>query len=307
MPQHFEFGQHDGPRSNLSDPLAAVSMRPMLASDASLKREAVRQWTADPCGPDITAPPGTLEAIEQLLVGQRAAEPWLAQAFAYESTAGLDVLDVGCGQGIDLVEYANAGARATGIDLTPRHVELARSHVEALELTATVVHGDAEHLPFQDSSFDFVSSNGVLHHTPDMPAALREIRRVLRPGGETRIAVYNRRSFHYWLSQVMLGGILQRGLLEEGSMEGVLARRVERTSIGARPLVRVYGPSQLRRMLIDAGFIGVQTSIRGFNAEDTPISTWLARHTRLLDSSSVRERIGRVGGWYVIGAAQRGR
>jgi ubiquinone/menaquinone biosynthesis C-methylase UbiE len=279
----------------------------MLAIDDVLKSEAVRQWTADPCGPTIAVAPGTREAIEQLLAAQRVAEPWMAEAFGYSTRDGSDVLDVGCGQGIDLVEYLKGGARATGIDLTPRHVELARAHIEAMGLQATVMHGDAERLPFADASFDFVSSNGVLHHTPDMPTALREICRVLRPGGEVCIAVYNRRSFHYWLSQVMLGGILQRGLLEEGSMQGVLARSVERTSIGARPLVRVYSAAQVRGMLVDAGFVEVRTSVRGFNVEDTPISTWLSRHTRLLDSHEARERIGRVGGWYVVGVAQRGR
>jgi SAM-dependent methyltransferase len=292
---------------NLVESPAGVSMKTMFATDDAAKREAVRQWTADPCGPEITASPGTREAIEQLLIGQRAESPWIAPALGYESTAGLDILDVGCGQGIDLVEYASAGARATGIDLTPRHVEIARGHIDAMGLTATVLQGDAELLPFDDASFDIVSSNGVLHHTPDMPAALREIRRVLRPGGEARIAVYNRWSFHYWLSQVLLAGILQRELFEERSMEAVLARGVERTSIGARPLVRVYSPAQLRRMLFDAGLLDVCTSIWGFDVEDTPISTWLARHTSLLDRASVRERIGRIGGWYVVGVARRGR
>jgi ubiquinone/menaquinone biosynthesis C-methylase UbiE len=276
-----------------------------VTADPAAKSEAVRQWTADPCGPDITAHPGTRDAIMQLLVGRRAYAPWLAETLAYQSTSGLDVLDVGCGQGIDLVEYADAGARVTGIDLTPRHVELARSHVEAVGLTATVVNGDAEHLPFEDESFDRVSSNGVLHHTPDMPAALREIRRVLRPGGQARIIVYNRHSIHYWLMQVAIRGILQRGLLEDGSMEGVLAHYVEETSIGARPLVRVYSPRALRRMLVDVGLVGVQANVRGFNVEETPISLWLARHTHLLDSARVRDRIGRIGGWYVVGVGQR--
>ena len=279
----------------------------MSAINEAAKQEAVRQWTADPCGPDISAPPGTAEAIEQLVIGRRAYAPWFPQALGYASTAGLDVLDVGCGQGIDVVEYARAGARVTGIDLTQRHVELARSHVEALGLTAHIVQGDAERLPFADTSFDRVSSNGVLHHTPDMPAALREIRRVLRPGGEARIVVYNRRSFHYWLSQVLLEGIFYRGLLEERSMEGVLARNVERTSINARPLVRVYSPPRLRAMLSQASFTGVCTSVGGFNVEDTPISAVIARHTRLLDSPRVREKIGRIGGWYVMGVGHRGR
>jgi ubiquinone/menaquinone biosynthesis C-methylase UbiE len=274
-------------------------------SELAAKHEAVRQWTADPCGPEISARPGTAEAIEQLVAGRRAYAPWLAEALAYQASRGLDVLDVGCGQGIDLVEYARAGAHVTGIDLTPRHVDLARRHVEATGLPATIVQGDTEQLPFDDACFDRVCSNGVLHHTPDIAAALREIRRVLRPRGEARITVYNRRSFHYWLSQVLLGGIVQRGLLEEGSMEGVLARRVERTSIQARPLVRVYSPRQVRRMLRDAGFTAVRTAVRGFDIEDTPVSTWLASHTSLLDDPALRERIGRIGGWYVLGVARR--
>jgi ubiquinone/menaquinone biosynthesis C-methylase UbiE len=285
----------------------SLASNAMPATDDAAKREAVRLWTADPCGPAVTAPNGTREAIEQLLIGRRKYAWWFTQTLAYESSAGLDVLDVGCGQGIDLVEYARAGARVTGIDLTPRHVELARSHIEALGLVATVVQGDAERLPFEDASFDVVSSNGVLHHTPDMPAALREIRRVLRPGGTARIIVYNRRSFQFWIMQVGVRGILQRGLLKDRSMKGVMAHYVETTSIDARPLVRVYSPRQLRKMLIDARLERVQTSIGCFNANENPISELIARHTPLLDSASVRERIGHVAGWYVAGVGQRGR
>jgi ubiquinone/menaquinone biosynthesis C-methylase UbiE len=271
------------------------------------KRAAERQWTADPCGPDIEAAPGTAASMEQLLVGRRSYAPWFGEVLDYPSSAGLDVLDVGCGQGMDVVEYARAGARVTGVDLTPRHVELAVSHTRALGLDATIVRGDAEELPFAEASFDRVSSNGVLHHTPNMPAALREIHRVLRPGGEARIIVYNRRSFHYWLFQVLWQGICHGQLLIERSMEGVLARGVERSSIEARPLVRVYSPSALRRLLGDAGFRVVHTKIGGFNASDTPITDVLARHTHLLDSPRVRERIGSVGGWYVIAAGRRER
>jgi ubiquinone/menaquinone biosynthesis C-methylase UbiE len=192
-----------------------------------------------------------------------------------------------------------------GIDLTPHHAELARQHLAAMGLQATIVDGDAESMPFADMSFDRVSSNGVLHHTPDMPAALREIRRVLVPGGEARIIVYNRRSFHYWLSQVLLQGVLRRQLLEEGSMEGVLSANTEVSSIGARPLVRVYSAPQLQRMLTTAGFTNVRTTVRHFHVEDTPVTTWAAAHARWLHSPEVLDRIGRIGGWYVIGYGTR--
>jgi ubiquinone/menaquinone biosynthesis C-methylase UbiE len=277
----------------------------MVAIEDVAKQEAVRQWTADPCGPEVGAPPGTRAAIEQLLRGRREYAPWQPEVLAYASAAGRDVLDVGCGQGIDLVEYASAGARVTGVDLTPRHVDLARTHIEAMGLAATVVQGDAERLAFADASFDIVSSNGVLHHTPDMPAALREIHRVLRPGGRACVIVYNRRSIQYWLMQVATRGILQRGLLQERSMAGVLSRYVETTSIGARPLVRVYSARELHRMLHDAGFVAVRTQARGFHPEETPFSLLLARHTHALDSPAVRERIGRIAGWYLVGVGLR--
>ena len=167
---------------------------------------------------------------------------------------------------------------------------------------AHIVEGDAEVLPFAEATFDRVTSNGVLHHTPDMPAALREIHRVLKPQGETRVIVYNRASFHYWLTQVMFKGVLRGGLLRERSMAGVLASEVEYSSIGARPLVKVYTRRKLKTMLEDAGLRNIEVHARHFRFEDTPITyplrkSALARRARLLD------RMGRAGGWYLVARA----
>jgi ubiquinone/menaquinone biosynthesis C-methylase UbiE len=231
--------------------------------------------------------------------------PWMEASLAYSDTGGTRVLDVGCGQGIDVANYAMAGARVTGLDLTPRHVELARAHLEALGLEAEIVEGDAERLPFADERFDRVSSNGVLHHTPDMPAALRELRRVLRPGGEARVIVYNRSSLHYWLTQVVFIGLLRRRLFRERSMEGVLATSVEHSSNGGRPLVRVYSPRQVRRMLQAAGFDAVETTVRHFRAEDEWPWGYLEPYVHALRDPKVLDRIGRIAGWYVIGRGRR--
>ena len=269
------------------------------------KQAAITQWTADPCGPATNAEPGTRPYAEELLRGRAAYAQWFDEALDYDSASDLDVLDVGCGQGIDLIRYAIAGARATGVDLTPRHVELARAHVAALGLEAAVEEGDAEALHFPDAQFDRVSSNGVLHHTPNFDAALREIHRVLRPGGETRVIVYNRNSFHYWISQVFWQGIVQRQLLEERSMAGVLSRNVEYSTIGARPLVRVYSPRQVRKALERAGFTSVTTSKGVYNVDDTPITAVLARRFPKLKEEGVLIALGRVAGWYVVGRGRR--
>jgi len=265
------------------------------------KAAAVEQWTADPCGERVAeGEPGSRSYFESLLRGRSEYAPWMPDALGYDETRALRVLDVGCGQGIDVYRYALAGAEATGIDLTPRHVELARAHLSAMGFEAEILEGDAESLPFADASFDRVSSNGVLHHTPDMLAALNEIRRVLTPGGEARVIVYNRNSFHYWLTQVLYEGVLRAGLLRERSMAGILSRGVEYTSIGARPLVRVYSPRQLRQLVAQAGFVDVRTQIRHFQPGDTPITYVLQRWVRALKDPRVLDRIGRVGGWYVV-------
>lgn len=274
-------------------------------SETSAKAAAVEQWTADPCGSDsVDGAPGSASYAEDLLRMRAEYAPWMADSLDYAGSRGLDVLDVGCGQGIDLMNYARNGARATGVDLTPRHVELARAHLAALGLEGTVVQGDAETLPFPDASFDRVSSNGVLHHTPGMDQALAEIARVLRPGGRATVIVYNRRSLHYWVEQVLHEGFMRRKLFREGSMEGVLSSGVEHSSIDARPLVRVYGPAELRRMMQAAGLAGVEVDVRHFLPSDTFLT--LALHRRgLLPGPAALDRLGRVAGWYLVARALR--
>lgn len=269
------------------------------------KQAAIDQWTADPCGStDVDREPGSRKYFEELLAMRERYAPWMADSLGYREMEGLTVLDVGCGQGIDVGRYALAGATVTGVDLTPRHVELARAHVASLGLTATIVLGDAEQLPFDDASFDRVSSNGVLHHTPDMPAALGEIRRVLRADGEARIIIYNKASLHYWLDQVLKEGLLRGGLWRERSMAGVLSAGVERSSIGARPLVRVYTPRRLRRLLLDAGFSEVETHVRHFHVRSAfPYALAASRVAKLRDQR-ILQAIGRRAGWYVIARAR---
>ena len=268
------------------------------------KAAAIEQWTADPCGANVAkGEPGSRSYFENLLNARSEYGPWMSDALGYSDARGLRVLDVGCGQGIDVYRYALAGAVATGVDLTPRHVELARAHLAAMGLEAEIVAGDAENLPFADATFDRVSSNGVLHHTPDLAAALREIRRVLAAGGEARVIVYNRNSFHYWLTQVAFNGIARGGLLTERSMAGVLSRRVEYSRTGARPLVCVYTPRQMRDLMEEAGFLSVSVGVRHFHAADTPVTYPLKyplRRWPRLYSPSLFDRIGRIGGWYVV-------
>ena len=114
--------------------------------------------------------------------------PWLPEAAEFSQHAGEDVLEIGCGSGCDLLQFAKNGANAIGIDISNVHLIAAKSRVGLL---ANVQYGDALRLPFKNGSFDYVYSHGVLHHISAPELAVGEMLRVLRPGGRFNIHVYS--------------------------------------------------------------------------------------------------------------------
>jgi SAM-dependent methyltransferase len=118
--------------------------------------------------------------------------PWLYRAAEFTQHGGEHVLEIGCGTGADLLQFAKHGAVATGVDITPRHLELARERVAG---KANVIEASATDLPFADSSFDYIYSHGVLHHIDRPERVAQEILRVLKPGGRFNIHVYARWSW----------------------------------------------------------------------------------------------------------------
>jgi SAM-dependent methyltransferase len=105
---------------------------------------------------------------------------------------GEDVLDVGSGAGMDSLvaaQMVGSTGSVTGIDMTPEMVAKARGSIAEMGLgNVTILEGSAEHLPFDDASFDVVISNGVIDLIPDKDAVFSEITRVLRPGGRIQLA-----------------------------------------------------------------------------------------------------------------------
>lgn len=96
---------------------------------------------------------------------------------------GARVLDVGCGDAGVLIAFAEAGARASGIEPYERSVERGRVRAEEHGVEVDLRAGVAESLPFGDGSFDLVVLDNVLEHVQDRDRTLAEIRRVLRPDG----------------------------------------------------------------------------------------------------------------------------
>ena len=175
------------------------ALQMISTTDNTELKERVRQfWQEHPCGTKFAhAPPGSRHFYE-LVEQHRYSKEWhIPVAADFASTKGLRVLEIGCGLGTDGAQFARAGADYTGIDLTDAAIELAQKRFELFNLPGAFQTDDAERLSFPNDSFDLVYSHGVLHHTPDIESAIREVHRVLRPGGRAEVMLYHRDSYNY--------------------------------------------------------------------------------------------------------------
>ncbi len=109
----------------------------------------------------------------------------------FQQLEGKPVLEIGCGMGLHAELMTRAGAAVTAIDISQTSVDATRRRLELKGLSASVLQMDACELAFPDESFDFVWSWGVIHHSARTGLVIKEIHRVLKPGGETRAMVYN--------------------------------------------------------------------------------------------------------------------
>jgi len=196
-----------------------------------LKDEVREFWNSDPCGTRY------LEGVDDFEAHARARyalEPHIPEFAQFASARGLRVLEVGVGIGADYLEWLRAGARATGVDLSPASLERARRRCELAGCQPDLRVADAEHLPFADNTFDVVYSYGVMHHSPDTAQCLREAWRVLKPRGQARIMLYH----HPSLTGAMLW--LRYGVFRGKSLRHAVYDHLESpgTKTFAQPEVR---------------------------------------------------------------------
>jgi len=125
-----------------------------------------------------------------------------------EHVKGKRVLDMGCGSGRYALALAAAGAgEVVAIDYQSKAFDRAREYAEGARLSVRFMEGDVLHLPFSDRSFDFIFSNGVLHHTRDWARGVAEYARVLRRAGY--LYLYARGGF-FWTAREVMREIFQR-------------------------------------------------------------------------------------------------
>ncbi len=276
----------------------ASARGPVIATGDAYKDEVQRQWDNDPAGSHYVkeAERHTLEwFLEVEAYRYKEYAPWMHETMEFAKHAGERVLEVGGGIGTDLAQFARHGAVVTDLDLSAGHLALARENFERRGLPGTFVLHDAETLPFDDGSFDLVYSNGVIHHTPNTRDVVREIYRVLKPGGRAIIMVYAENSLHYWRNLVLAIG-LKEGQFNHQSIGDIMSAAVERSdNASARPLVKVYTKRRLRHLFEQ--FADIEIVQRQMVPAEAP---------RLLSRVPV-SLLGRMMGWNLVIKARKPR
>jgi SAM-dependent methyltransferase len=218
-----------------------------MDTEEQVTKERVRRfWEEHPLAADaIPFEAGSPEffAEHTRLREEEADSETTDWAYELEGVAGKRVLDIGCGNGYVTCQYAGAGADVVSVDITDKAVELTRARLALIGLEAEVRQADAEDLPFEDESFDVVVSFGVLHHTPDTERAVKEVHRVLKPGGRLLLMLYYRNSFSY-RALFPAKRLLQRQWRGRSASDQVNA-----VDGPANPLGKVYSKSEVLALL----------------------------------------------------------
>lgn len=127
------------------------------------------------------------DEVQHVIDGDERRERWRSVLAEWVGRGPGRVLDVGCGTGAISLLLAEVGFHVVGVDFAPRMLRRARAKAATVDERIDLVRGDAERLPLTANGFDAVTARHLIWTLPDPEAALREWRRVCKPGG--RIAL----------------------------------------------------------------------------------------------------------------------
>jgi 2-polyprenyl-3-methyl-5-hydroxy-6-metoxy-1,4-benzoquinol methylase len=125
-------------------------------------------------------------------------QDYMHESIGFDQWKGKKVCEIGCGGGIDLMEFGRNGANMYGIDLTQNGIDLTFETSKQAGMCAVLAQANVvDGLPFVENYFDCLYSYGVLHHIPDIDKTLIEIKRVMKPNSQIIVMLYNKDSLLY--------------------------------------------------------------------------------------------------------------
>lgn len=142
---------------------------------------------------------GSKESLELFDRWYLALYPYLDRYIPFDRVAGKKLLEVGLGYGTVSQKLAEAGSAYHGLDIAEGPVRMVQSRLQMSGTSGDVRVGSVLKCPFDSETFDYVIAIGCYHHTGNLARAIDETWRVLRPGGEATVMVYNAYSYRRWI------------------------------------------------------------------------------------------------------------
>ena len=198
--------------------------------------EVENYWDSRPCNIKHSAAEiGTKEYFNEVENKKYFVEPHIINFAKFDNWSGKQVLEIGCGIGTDAVNFARNGAIYTGIELSNESLVLAKKRFEIFKLTGTFLKGNAEELDnvLGNIKYDLIYSFGVLHHTPNLSLALKQIQNYCHKNSKVKIMVYASNSY----KQKMINAGLDQPEAQYGC-----------------PIANTYGEDEIIKILKECGF-----------------------------------------------------
>jgi SAM-dependent methyltransferase len=198
--------------------------------------------------PDSTDLKTYLEEIDNLRWGDN--ERWAKKNFYnFDGDDETRILDAGCGIGVFVRFYARKGFKVHAIDLTKKGVEFTRKSLDVFGLKGFVQVASVEEIPYPRDYFDYIVSNGVIHHTPNTEKAVEELYRVLKPGGIASICIYYKNALlrpPLWnLVRLLIPVLLKKKQGREDALSVLSPESLVRTYDGNKtPVAKLYSRKQ---------------------------------------------------------------
>jgi ubiquinone/menaquinone biosynthesis C-methylase UbiE len=230
-------------------------MRKAFVNDAELNGKVREWWHNNPFNYFVDAEEGSWEFyrnidrkfLKWIPFMQAGGYPFLTRYIDMKGLKGKKVLDIACGTGVLTEQFVRMGAEVTAIDLTPKAVELTKKRLALYGLTAEVIEGDAQQMPFADNTFDYVCAWGCLMHMPQTEKAISEIHRVLKPGGKSLAMMYHVNSVHLRYC-IQLGRGILRGKYLKYDNQSLINRYTDGAKVGGNQLAKFYSRNQFKQL-----------------------------------------------------------
>jgi len=220
--------------------------------------ETKKHWEGSPiCDYEVKEEKFSKDYYERIdEINLKDNNPFNLHLFHFDRVKEKTVLDVGCGAGFLVRQYARNGARIFGIDFTDISVKRSSLSLKVYQLPGHIMQANAEELPFKDSSFDYVTSWGVLHHLPSTENGLKEVLRVLKPGGLAIISLYYRNALLNKLCfpvlKILMKVLLKAPKERDGLQYAKSPEEFVRMYDGVgNPIGRVYSKQEIEHLFRD--------------------------------------------------------